>query len=125
MFQDIMNRSPDCDAIKLFHLEKSLVGDAAGVIDSQTIQDNNYGQAWAILEQRYENKRLIVDLHIRGLLNLKRMSKKSSKELRQLLDECCRHVENLKFLGQELQGVAELFVVNVLTAALDKETREH
>lgn len=125
MFQDIMGRSPDCDAIKLYHLEKSLIGAAAGVIDSQTIQDNNYAQAWAILEERYENKRLIVDLHIRGLLNLKRMNRKSSKELRQLLDECCRHVENLKFLGQELEGVSELFVVNVLTAALDKETREY
>ncbi|XP_062704228.1 uncharacterized protein LOC134286610 [Aedes albopictus] len=125
MFQDIMGRSPDCDAIKLYHLEKSLVGAATGVIDSQTIQDNNYAQAWAILEERYENKRLIVDLHIRGLLNLKRMTRKSSKELRQLLDDCCRHVENLKFLGQELEGVSELFVVNVLTAALDKETREY
>ncbi|XP_055543082.1 uncharacterized protein LOC129728654 [Wyeomyia smithii] len=125
MFQDLMSRSSDCDAIKLYHLEKSLVGDAAGIIDSQTIQDNNYAQAWTILEQRFENKRLIVDLHIRGLLNLKRKTKKSSKELRLLLDECCRHVENLKFLGQELLGVSELFVVNVLTAALDKETREH
>lgn len=125
MFQDLMRRSSDCDAIKLYHLEKSLVGSATGVIDSQTLQDNNYRQAWQILEDRYENERLIIDTHIRGLLNLKRLTKKSSNELRELVDECCRHVESLKFLKQELLGVSELFVVNVLTAALDKETREH
>ncbi|XP_053686149.1 uncharacterized protein LOC128735691 [Sabethes cyaneus] len=125
MFQDLMRRSADCDAIKLYHLEKSLVGAAAGVIGSQTIQDNNYEQAWNILEERYENERLIIDSHIRGLLNLKRMTKKSSKELRELLDECCRHVDSLKFLKQELTGVSELVIINVLTNALDKETREH
>lgn len=125
MFQDLMRRSTDCDAIKLYHLEKSLVGSAAGVIDSQTLQDNNYNQAWQILEDRFENQRLIIDNHIRGLLNLKKMSKKSSKELRELIDECSRHVENLKFMKQKLLGVSELFVVNILTAALDKETREH
>lgn len=125
MFQDLMRRSPDCDAIKLYHLEKSLIGSATGVIDSQTLQDNNYDQAWQILEDRFGNERLIIDTHIRGLLNLQRMSKKSSRELRELVDECVRHVENLKFLKQELLGVSELIIVNVLTAALDKETREH
>ncbi|XP_062704435.1 uncharacterized protein LOC134286779 [Aedes albopictus] len=125
MFQDLMRRSPDCDAVKLYHLEKSLVDSAAGVIDSQTLQDNNYAQAWQILEDRFENERLIIDNHIRGLLNLKRMSKKSSKELRLLVDECSRHVESLKFLKQELLGVSELFVVNLLTSALDTETREY
>lgn len=125
MFQDLMRRSTDCDAIKLYHLEKSLVGSAAGVVDSQTLQDNNYNQAWQILMDRYENERLIIDNHIRGLLNLKKMTKKSSKELRELVDDCSRHVENLKFMKQELLGVSELFVVNILTAALDKETREH
>ncbi|XP_039448155.1 uncharacterized protein LOC120427363 [Culex pipiens pallens] len=53
------------------------------------------------------------------------MAKKSSKELRELYEECSRHVENLRYHKQELLGVSELFVVNILSSCLDRETREH
>ncbi|XP_058827811.1 uncharacterized protein LOC131687738 [Topomyia yanbarensis] len=46
-------------------------------------------------------------------------------ELRTLVDECSRHVENLKFLEKEFTGVSEQFVVRLLADALDKETRRH
>ncbi|XP_065078903.1 uncharacterized protein LOC135701886 [Ochlerotatus camptorhynchus] len=124
MFQDLMRNSPDSDAVKLFHLDKSLVGSAAGILDAKTIQDNNYQQAWQILEQRYENKRLIIDVHVQGIMQLKKMAKKSSKELRSLIDECSRHVENLKFHEQHLLGVSEIIIVHILSGALDQETRE-
>lgn len=124
MFLDLMSRSRDSDAIKLYHLDKALIGGAAGMLDPKTISDNNYAHAWRILEERFENQRVIVDNHIRGLLNLKRMSKESYTDLRELLDECIRHVENLKFHGQALTGVSELMVVNLLTGALDKYTRK-
>ncbi|XP_062703776.1 uncharacterized protein LOC134286208 [Aedes albopictus] len=124
MFQDLMQRSSDSDAVKLYHLENSLKGDAAGVIDLETLQDNNYQRAWDILEERFGNTRVILESHILGLLNLKRMSKRSSKELRSLIDECTRHVENLLKLGQPLSGMSELLVVTVLTRALDDQTRE-
>lgn len=124
MFIDLMSRSPDSDAIKLYHLDKALIGGAAGILDPKTISDNNYSHAWRILEERFENERVIVDNHIRGLLNLKKMSKESYKDLRELLDECIRHVENLKFHGQMLTGVSEQIVVNPITSALDKETRK-
>ncbi|XP_055620544.1 uncharacterized protein LOC129764919 [Toxorhynchites rutilus septentrionalis] len=121
MFQDLMSTSTDSNAIKLYHLEKALIGDASGVIDASTIRDNNYEHAWRILENRFDNKRLIIDTHIQGIKNLKQMTRKSSKELRDLIDECTRHVEGLRFMGQELLGVSELLVVNILTSALDRE----
>ncbi|XP_038111652.1 uncharacterized protein LOC119767340 [Culex quinquefasciatus] len=125
MFLDLMSRSRDSDAIKLYHLDKALVGSAAGFIDAKTINDNNYEHAWNLLEEQFGNKRIIVDTHIRGLLNLKQMSHESHKELRELLGECTRHVANLEFHGQELTGVSELVVVNLLSAALDKDTRKN
>ncbi|XP_038119755.1 uncharacterized protein LOC119769945 [Culex quinquefasciatus] len=124
MFLELMKNSPDSDAIKLHYLDKSLVGAATGMIDTKTLQDNNYAHAWEILEDRYENQRLIIDIHINGILQLKRMAKKSSKELRELYEECSRHVENLRYHKQELLGVSELFVVNILSSCLDRETRE-
>ncbi|XP_055632973.1 uncharacterized protein LOC129773401 [Toxorhynchites rutilus septentrionalis] len=124
MFQDLMSTSTESNAIKLYHLEKALIGDASGVIDASTIRDNNYEHAWRILENRFDNKRLIVDTHIQSIKNLNHMTRKSSKELRDLIDECTRHVEGLRFMGQELLGISELLVVNILTSALDRDTRE-
>ncbi|XP_039446201.1 uncharacterized protein LOC120425683 [Culex pipiens pallens] len=124
MFQDLMRNSSDSDAVKLYHLDKALVGEAEGKIDLRTIQDNNYRGAWKELEEQYENTRLIIDLHIQGILQLKKMDKRSSTELRDVVERCSRHVEGLRFHKQELLGVSELIVVNILAAALDRETRE-
>ncbi|XP_062714350.1 uncharacterized protein LOC134291082 [Aedes albopictus] len=124
MFQDMMQRSNDSDAIKLYHLENSLKGDAEGVIDIETLQSNDYARAWEILEERFGNQRLIIESHILGLLNMQKISKKSSKDLRSLVDECSRHVDNLIKLDQRLSGMSQMFVVTLLTRVLDDQTRE-
>ncbi|XP_065094004.1 uncharacterized protein LOC135714552 [Ochlerotatus camptorhynchus] len=112
------------DAVKLYHLEKSLVGAAAGVIDIKTINDNNYQRAWKILEDRFENKRNIIETHLRGLSKMKRMTKESSTELRELVEECTRHVDHLEFMGQHCEGVSHLMVILHLSDALDPETKK-
>lgn len=123
MFKDLVDKTPDPPAVKLYHLDKALTGSAAGIIDAKTISEGNYNHAWEILEERYENKRHAIDKHIHGLLHLKKMSKGTYDELRSLLDECSKHVESLKFLEQEFLGVSELILVHVLAATLDKEIR--
>ncbi|XP_055530878.1 uncharacterized protein LOC129721844 [Wyeomyia smithii] len=123
MFKNLVDKTLDPPAVKLYHLDKSLLGDAAGLIDAKTINEGNYAHAWKMLEERYENKRHSIDTHIYGLLNLKRMSKENHSELRHLVDECSRHVESLKFLQQEFTGVSEQIVVHLLANSLDKETR--
>ncbi|XP_055591270.1 uncharacterized protein LOC129743309 [Uranotaenia lowii] len=124
MFQDLIERTNDSDAVKLYHLENSLKEDAAGVIDIETLQNNHYERAWEILEQRFGNKRLILESHILGLLNMTKVQRKSSKELRNLVDECTRHIDNLVKLDQPLTGMSQMFVVTLLTRALDDQTRE-
>lgn len=124
MFLDLMKHSSDSDAVKLYHLEKSLVGSASGIIDIRTINDNNYKRAWKILEDRFENTRNIIETHLRGLMKLKKMTKESSVELRDLVEECTRHVDNLEFMGQRFDGVSHLMVIVHLSDALDPETRK-
>ncbi|XP_062708742.1 uncharacterized protein LOC134288310 [Aedes albopictus] len=123
VFQDVIALSRDSDAIKLYHLDKALVGAAAGVLDTKTLNEGNYAQAWRILSDRYENQRMIVETHIRGLLSLKKMTSQSSKELQRLVDDCTKHVESLEYQKQPLLGVSELVVVYLLTSALDDSTR--
>ncbi|XP_055527680.1 uncharacterized protein LOC129720254 [Wyeomyia smithii] len=124
IFQDLMANSGDTDAIKLYHLDKALTGDAAGVLDAKIPSEGNYQQAWEILSDRYENKRVLVETHIRGLLNLKKMTSESHKELRGIITEANRHVESLRYLQQEITGVSEHIIVYLLISALDKATRK-
>lgn len=125
MFQDIIDKCSDSDAIKLHHLDKALVGAAAGIIDAKTLADNNYHHAWEILVERYENKRVIIDTHIGGLLSLKRMSKESYRELRELLDTCTRHVEGLRYMDQDIDDTSGLIITKILTSCLDPVTRKY
>ncbi|XP_055623365.1 uncharacterized protein LOC129766794 [Toxorhynchites rutilus septentrionalis] len=120
MFQDIISRCSDCDAIKLHHLDKALIGAAAGIIDAKTLADNNYTHAWNLLVDRFENPRIIIDSHIGGLLNMKPMKKESHGELRELLDTCTRHVEGLKFMGQTIDVISGLIVVKIAGLLLFK-----
>ncbi|XP_053690841.1 uncharacterized protein LOC128739383 [Sabethes cyaneus] len=123
-FLDIMSQSNDSDAIKLYHLDKSLVGAAAGILDAKTVNENNYAHAWEILNERFENPRVIIDNHIKGLLTMKKMSTESHRELRQLLDSCTKHIENLRYFKHELTGISELMVVHLISASMDRNTRK-
>ncbi|XP_065078529.1 uncharacterized protein LOC135701618 [Ochlerotatus camptorhynchus] len=123
IFQDVMAQSGDSEALKLYHLDKALVGSAAGILDAKTINESNYQQAWKVLSDRYENTRVIVESHIRGLLSLKKMSKATFKELDSLLSEATGHVESLRYQKQELVGISEHIVVYLIVTALDDSTR--
>ncbi|XP_038116922.1 uncharacterized protein LOC119769091 [Culex quinquefasciatus] len=124
MFVDVVDKANESDRIKLYHLEKALVGEASGFIDAKTIQDGNYTHAWNQLTEHYEDKRRMVDLHIGGLLKVKKLFCQDHLELRALMDSVVGNVENLKYLGQEFTGVSEQFVVYLLGHALDDETRK-
>ncbi|XP_065088352.1 uncharacterized protein LOC135709857 [Ochlerotatus camptorhynchus] len=125
VFSDIMARSRDSNAVKLHHLERALAGgSAAKIIDPKTLSEGNFIHAWELLLDVYEDERKAVDSHIHGLLSLKRMSKECSKQMRELINELTRHVEGLRLLEQNLEGVSERFVVVVLSDAFDPETRK-
>ncbi|XP_062701968.1 uncharacterized protein LOC109419703 isoform X1 [Aedes albopictus] len=123
MFLDVMKTSTDSDAIKLYHLDRALIGGAAGIIDDCTMQSNNYAHAWKLLEERFEDKRLIVDTHIMGMLQLKKMTRPSAKELRELIDDVTRHIDGLTLMKEQMLGMSERFVVNLVATALDSRTR--
>ncbi|XP_062704238.1 uncharacterized protein LOC115254876 [Aedes albopictus] len=125
MFTDIMNKCANEDAAtKLYHLDKCLVGEAAGVINQQFINENNYDAAWNFLVQRYEDKRKIVDIHANKLLHLKPMTQESGRQLRDLIEECKRHVDSLRYHGYDVLGLSDIVLVNVLASKLDFETKK-
>lgn len=65
----------------------------------------------------------MVDDHIKGLLNLEKMNKPNHIELRALIEQVNSHVENLRYLKQDVTGLAELIIIHQMSKALDKNTR--
>jgi hypothetical protein len=124
LFSDLVGKCGDSDATKLQYLDKALIGEASGILNARIINNNSYEQAWQLLEERFENPRVIIDTHISGLLSMKPIPKQSYKELRNLIDTFSRHVEGLRFMEQEVDGTAGLIVVKLLTMCLDGETRK-
>lgn len=84
-----------------------------------TFAENNYNHAWEISVERFENKRIIVDFHRSGLLTLKNMTNESHIELCALIETRSRHVEELKYLGQPVDGTSAL-----ITSCLDPVTHK-
>ncbi|XP_055527696.1 uncharacterized protein LOC129720267 [Wyeomyia smithii] len=123
IFQDLMAQSRDSESLKLYHLDKALIGSAAGILDAKIINEGNYKQAWKVLTDRYENTRVIVESHIQGLLTLRKMSQATFKELDGLLTEATGHVEGLRYQKQQLTGISEHIVVHLIVSALDNSTR--
>lgn len=124
MFRDVVDKTNEPDRIKLYHLENALIGNAAGKIDAKTISDGNYGRAWEILTEQYENKRRRVYLHIGGLLDIKKLPKESYVGLQGLVESVDSNVENLKFLGQKIDGLSEQIAVYLIAQALDDTTKK-
>ncbi|XP_065089784.1 uncharacterized protein LOC135710976 [Ochlerotatus camptorhynchus] len=123
LFEDLMQKHPLLsDATKLHYLQQCLKGKAESVLSDQIVNENNFQIAWNVLEERFENKRTIIDVHVGGLLNLRKMSRESSVELRQLVDDCNRNVEALKFHALPMEGMSEQLVISLLTSKLDNAT---
>lgn len=126
LFQSIMSKYPqETPAMKILHLRNSLDGDAKDKIDQEVINSNDYSLAWNILENAYEDKRLIMDTHIDAILDIPKVTKDNrGKSITKLVDICTKHTEALSSHGFKVEGLAELLLVNVLYKKLDRETQE-
>lgn len=87
-------------ADKFNYLSSLVTGAAASAIAGLQATDGCYKDAIEILKQRFGDDRIIVQDHLRGLLDLKPVSLSSDvRQLRQLYDRVQVHIRSLKALG--------------------------
>ncbi|XP_062714118.1 uncharacterized protein LOC134290907 [Aedes albopictus] len=122
MFEDIVVRSNESDAMKLHHLDKALISEASGWITAKMIQENNFQQTWKQLQDQFENPRVIVDTHLAGLLELKPIAKRNHKDLLELLKAVNRHIGGLEYQGVKVDAMSGLLLTKIVTARLDDQT---
>ncbi|KAJ8985554.1 hypothetical protein NQ317_019938 [Molorchus minor] len=118
----VINLPKFSDAIQKFHyLKASLEPDPLKVIESLEFSATNYTIAWKLLCNRYNNKRLLINTHIKALFNLNAVVKDSASSLRTLRDSVLKHLRTLETLGQPIDKWDPL-IIYIITTKLDRNT---
>ncbi|CAI6343374.1 unnamed protein product [Macrosiphum euphorbiae] len=109
------------DVQRLQFLKSCLSGPAAEVVRTIPTTDANYRIAYNVLVERYENKSLIIQSHIRSLFQTPQVHKPAASELRQLHHHVVSQVNALKALGQPVDEW-DAWLVTLLCCRLDPTT---
>lgn len=122
-FKSLIHNNVALSDIEKFHYLKScLRSEAIQVVKSLEVSSSNYAIAWNLLKDRFQNKRLIINNHIKGLLEIPAISKESSAALRQLLDNTVTHLRALDSLEQPTSQWDTL-IIYLVANKLDSSTR--
>ena len=121
-FISLIHGNNELSAIEKFHyLLASLKDDARKIIDKLTLTEEGYNTAWELLSFRFDNSRMIVDSHIKRLLNLKNISQESSSSLLELTDEYTMNLRALKTLAERVD-FWDSIIICVVTSRLPSDT---
>ncbi|XP_041675602.1 uncharacterized protein LOC121530510 [Drosophila eugracilis] len=69
---------------KLFHLLTKTSGEAKAIVSKSPLTNDGFASAWAALQDRFQNKRLLVNSQLKLLFNLSSISQESGHALKEL-----------------------------------------
>ncbi|GBO33831.1 hypothetical protein AVEN_201914-1, partial [Araneus ventricosus] len=105
---------------KLFYLKAVLRGEAKLIETS----DDTFESLFSALEERFENKRAVVDIHIQNILKIENLYFESSKGLRNITDTINNSLRALKSFKLDCNNSTNAILVNIILERLDKDTRK-
>ncbi|XP_063929879.1 uncharacterized protein LOC135142140 [Zophobas morio] len=118
-FSSLIGNNESLTESQKFHYLKSSLGDEPRkTLESLKTTNNNYAIAVDLLKQRFENKRFIVNNHLKNIFDLPHVNKNDSKSLRGFLDQAQINLNTLKALGRPVDQWGDV-IVYILTSKLD------
>jgi len=122
IFKALVHNDEDYSpAQKFFHLRSCLEGAALDLVRSIPISDANYDVIIEQLIHRYDNASLVIQSHIRSILDCPRVEEAAVQSLQALYSTVCTHVAALKAMGQPVDQW-DAWLVTILVSRLDKAT---
>lgn len=85
--------------------------------------DANYVIAWDLIKKRYENKKLIINTHLKELFELSAINKGNHVNLRTFTDEMRTNLRALEALGEEVDRW-DTILIYLMSGKLDYATRK-
>lgn len=123
-FQTLVDKNQCLDDIqKFYYLLDCLEGEARKVLECLEITRDNYTVALDLLEKRFQNKPVIIQTHIRTLVDATSVNKQNSSSLRNLSDTLERHIRALRTLGEPVDTWDRLLIF-LMVRKLDNITRK-
>lgn len=110
-------------AQKLQYLKASVKGDAAILLQAVSITNDNYEQAWELLNNRYQNRREIVTATLKRLVNHPAMRSESPTELRKLVDTTMECIRSLKVMKVPVEHW-DIIISYLIVDKLDRESKQ-
>ncbi|XP_025407382.1 uncharacterized protein LOC112681329 [Sipha flava] len=108
-------------AQKFSYLRSVLSGQALDVVKGIPMTETNYNVAIKKLLHRYDNKSLIIQSHIRSILDVPPVKPGSSKDLQELHSLVTNHVAVLEALGQPVEHW-DAWLITIILRKLDIST---
>ena len=123
-FTSVIHSRQDLSRVqKLQYLKSALTDEALESIEALETTQANYEVAWTLLKKRYENKKLIINTHLKELFELQQLAKSSSHiTLRRLIDSVRTHMRALESLGQPVEQWSTILIY-LVASKLDYTTR--
>ncbi|XP_050516200.1 uncharacterized protein LOC126891064 [Diabrotica virgifera virgifera] len=112
------------DAEKLYYLKTHLDDNVKRLIAKIDVTAENYKSAWDIINQRFNNKRMLIHNNLKTLNNISVITQESSSSLRQLCDEVFEILRSLNQLGVPTENW-DPYIIFHLALKLDKKTADH
>lgn len=118
-FISMIHSSNQLDKIQKFHyLRSALTGNAIQVIKSLEFSSINYSTAWDLLNDRYNNKTLLIHNHVKALFSLQSVSRECPVQIRKLIDTVLKNLRSLNTLGENTDSWDTL-IIHMITSKLD------
>ncbi|XP_075264417.1 uncharacterized protein LOC142356375 [Convolutriloba macropyga] len=111
------------NSFRIQYLKSEMNGEASKMLTSITVTDDNFNVAMEILQNRYDNKKLILRAHIHGIVSYRPVSNENTWELRKLVDTMKEHRLSLRNMGQPVEH-QDAFFVYLIAEKLPSETRK-
>ncbi|XP_071648512.1 uncharacterized protein [Temnothorax longispinosus] len=121
-FKTLIHDSDLTNVQKHQYLVGSLSGQAAKIIESIDISENNYAIAWDLLKKRYDDERGIRKRHIQCLFELPLVKRETASAIQDLVDHIQKHLRVLQAMGLPTESWGDL-IIYLIEKNLDNATR--
>ncbi|XP_046492903.1 uncharacterized protein [Neodiprion pinetum] len=115
-FKSMVDSRTDIDnVIKFTYLRNALQGEALNKLSIYDLSAEHYENAWKLLTDSYDRKRVLVSKHLDAILNISTIDNATSTNLSKLIDDMRQHMSMLQSLQVEPD---ERVIIRILERAL-------
>lgn len=123
LFNAIIDSSNLDNVQKFLYLKGALSGEALKLINELPLTNQNYINALQLLKTRFENKLIVINAHLKGMLDVPIITKGSGKQLRYFLTHIKQHLNSLKALKLPVKEW-DVLLIFLFTQKLDFQTHK-